>query len=41
MKNATFGKTLEHVRKHGNINLVTADKRRNYLVSETNYKSAK
>ena len=37
MKNAVFGKTLENVRKNRNIKLVTTERRRNYLVSETNY----
>ena len=37
MNNAFFGKTMENVRKHRNIKLVTTDKRRNQLVSEPNY----
>ena len=37
MNNAVFGKTIENVRKHRNIKLVTTDKRRNYLVLEPNY----
>ena len=37
MNNALFGKTMENVRKHGNIELVTTEKRTNYLVSEPNY----
>ena len=36
-----FGKTLEDVRKHRDIKLVTTDKRRNYLVSEPNYHTTK
>ena len=41
MNNAVFGKTIENVRKHGNIKLATTEKRRNYLVSETNYYTTK
>ena len=37
MNNAVFGKTMENIRKHRNIELVTADKKRNKLVSEPNY----
>ena len=32
-----LGKTMENVRKHRDIKLVTTDKRRNQLVSEPNY----
>ena len=37
MNNAVFGKTLENVRRHRDIKLVTTDKRRNQLASEPNY----
>ena len=37
MNNSVFGKTVENVRKHRDIKLVTTGKRRNQLVSEPNY----
>ena len=37
MNNTVFGKTMENVRKHRDIKLLTTDKRRNELVSEPNY----
>ena len=37
MNNAVFGKTMENIRKHRNIKLVTTDKKRRKLVSEPNY----
>ena len=37
MKNEVFGKTMDNVRKHKDITLVTTEKRRAYLVSEPNY----
>ena len=41
MNNSVFGKTMENVRNHRNIKLVTSDKRRKRLVSEPNYHSHK
>ena len=37
MNNSVFGKTMENIRKHRDIKLVTANKRRSKLVSEPNY----
>ena len=34
-------KTMENVRKHRNIELVTTERRRKYLVSEPNYHTTK
>ena len=36
MNNAVFRKTMENVRKHRDIKLVPAERKRNYLVSEAN-----
>ena len=41
MNNSVFGKTMENVRNHSDIKLVTSDKRRKRLVSEPNYYSHK
>ena len=37
MNNAVFGKTMENIRKHRDIKIVTTDEKRNKLVSEPNY----
>ena len=37
MNNAVFGKAMENIRKHRDIELVTTDKKRSKLVSEPNY----
>ena len=41
MCNAVFRKSMEQVRKHRDVRLVTTNKRRNQLVSEPNYHSIK
>ena len=35
--NSVFGKTMENIRKHRDITLVTTDKKRSKMVSEPNY----
>ena len=37
MNNSVFGKTMENIRNHKDIKLVTTDRKRNKLVSEPNY----
>ena len=37
MDNSVFGKTMENIRKHRDIKLVTTDRKRSKLVSEPNY----
>ena len=37
MNNSVFGKTMENIRNHKDVKLVTTDKKRNKLVSEPNY----
>ena len=37
MNNSVFRKTMENIRKHRDIKLVTTNKKRNKLVSEPNY----
>ena len=41
MNNSVFGKTMENVKNHRDIKLVTTDKRRSILASEPNYHSTK
>ena len=41
MNNSVFGKTMENVRNHRNIKLVTTNKQRSKLASEPNYHSTK
>ena len=41
MNNALFGKTMENLRKHRDMKLITTDKIRNQLASEPNYHATK
>ena len=41
MNNAVFGKTMENVRNHRDIKIVTTNRQRNKLVSEPNYHTTK
>ena len=41
MNNSIFGKTIENVRNHRDVKLVTSDKGRKRLVSKPNYHSHK
>ena len=41
MNNSVFGKTMEILKKHEDIKLVTTEASSNYLVSEPNYHTTK
>ena len=41
MNDAVYGKTMENVRKHRSIELVTTEGKRNYIVLEPNYHTTK
>ena len=41
MNNSVFGKTMENLRKHRDIKLVTTDEKRSKLISEPTYHTTK
>ena len=41
MNNSVYEKTIENIGNHRDIQLVTTDKRRNYLESEPDYHTTK
>ena len=41
MNNVAFEKTMENIREHWDIKLVTTERRGNYLVSEPNHHTTK
>ena len=41
MNDAVFTKTMENIKNHGDIKLITTEERRNYLVSGPNYHTTK
>ena len=41
INNAVFGKAMENVRKHRDVKLIIPERRRKYLVSESNYHTIK
>ena len=41
MNNSVFGKTMQNLRKHRAIKLLTTKRRKNYLVSEPSFHSTK
>ena len=41
INDSVFVKTMENVRKHRDIKLITIERSRNYLISEPNYHTTK
>ena len=41
MKNVLFGKTMESLRKHRNIKLITTERGRSYLLSDPSFHTTK